>query len=214
MPSHERNLHKHSHGRVLTPESYNYATYLPERGGLFCPRIFGPVSWARADVATIVRDERSDRWGHVELPGSERIVLVIPPAFRRFRLLSAREHRDTARARRAMLLALDASGDWPYCDPVDKLLAEEGLDDPASIEALEEGATEHPINERYRTLLNRTNSLSRLTELAAPGAVVEEALQRVVAALDMLRFESTRHALPAAVMGPLTESLERAAGGA
>ncbi len=33
MPSHERNLHKHSHGRVLTPESYNYATYLPERGG-------------------------------------------------------------------------------------------------------------------------------------------------------------------------------------
>ena len=32
-----------SHGEVLKPETINYRTYKPERDGLFCERIFGPV---------------------------------------------------------------------------------------------------------------------------------------------------------------------------
>ena len=32
-----------SHGEVLKPETINYRTQKPERDGLFCERIFGPV---------------------------------------------------------------------------------------------------------------------------------------------------------------------------
>lgn len=33
----------HSHGEVLKPETINYRSYKPERDGLFCEKIFGPV---------------------------------------------------------------------------------------------------------------------------------------------------------------------------
>ena len=32
-----------SYGEVLKPETINYRSYKPERDGLFCERIFGPV---------------------------------------------------------------------------------------------------------------------------------------------------------------------------
>ena len=32
-----------SKGEVLKPETINYRTYKPERDGLFCEKIFGPV---------------------------------------------------------------------------------------------------------------------------------------------------------------------------
>ena len=34
-----------SSGEVLKPETINYRTYKPERDGLFCERIFGPVKY-------------------------------------------------------------------------------------------------------------------------------------------------------------------------
>ena len=34
-----------SHGQVKKPETINYRTLKPERDGLFCERIFGPVSY-------------------------------------------------------------------------------------------------------------------------------------------------------------------------
>jgi DNA-directed RNA polymerase beta' subunit len=34
---------KESRGEVLKPETINYRTHKPERDGLFCERIFGPV---------------------------------------------------------------------------------------------------------------------------------------------------------------------------
>src|SRR5688500_8965233 len=36
-----------SHGEVTKPETINYRTFKPERDGLFCARIFGPIAdWA------------------------------------------------------------------------------------------------------------------------------------------------------------------------
>jgi DNA-directed RNA polymerase subunit beta' len=32
-----------SHGEVKKPETINYRTFKPERDGLFCAKIFGPV---------------------------------------------------------------------------------------------------------------------------------------------------------------------------
>ena len=74
-----------SHGEVLKPETINYRTYKPERDGLFCERIFGPVKdyecycgkYKRIRYKGIVCDRcgvevtekkvRRDRVGHINL---------------------------------------------------------------------------------------------------------------------------------------------------
>ena len=74
-----------SHGEVLKPETINYRTYKPERDGLFCERIFGPVKdfechcgkYKRIRYKNIVCDRcgvevtekkvRRERMGHISL---------------------------------------------------------------------------------------------------------------------------------------------------
>ncbi|MBK7944434.1 MAG: DNA-directed RNA polymerase subunit beta' [Flavobacteriales bacterium] len=74
-----------SHGEVIKPETINYRTYKPERDGLFCERIFGPVKdfechcgkYKRIRYKGIVCDRcgvevtekkvRRERMGHVQL---------------------------------------------------------------------------------------------------------------------------------------------------
>ena len=74
-----------SSGEVLKPETINYRTYKPERDGLFCERIFGPVKdyechcgkYKRIRYKGIVCDRcgvevtekkvRRDRCGHIKL---------------------------------------------------------------------------------------------------------------------------------------------------
>jgi len=76
---------ENSHGEVLKPETINYRTYKPERDGLFCERIFGPVKnyecycgkYKRIRYKGIVCDRcgvevtekkvRRERTGHVHL---------------------------------------------------------------------------------------------------------------------------------------------------
>lgn len=74
-----------SHGEILKPETINYRTYKPERDGLFCERIFGPVKdyechcgkYKRIRYKGIVCDRcgvevtekkvRRERMGHINL---------------------------------------------------------------------------------------------------------------------------------------------------
>ncbi len=74
-----------SHGEVTKPETINYRTYKPERDGLFCERIFGPVKdfechcgkYKRIRYKGIVCDRcgvevtekkvRRERMGHIQL---------------------------------------------------------------------------------------------------------------------------------------------------
>src|SRR6201988_2465370 len=74
-----------SSGEVLKPETINYRTYKPERDGLFCERIFGPVKdWEchcgkykrirykgiicdRCGVEVTEKKVRRERMGHIEL---------------------------------------------------------------------------------------------------------------------------------------------------
>ncbi|WP_185868898.1 DNA-directed RNA polymerase subunit beta' [Blattabacterium cuenoti] len=76
---------KESHGEVLKPETINYRTHKPERDGLFCERIFGPVKdyecacgkYKRIRYKGIVCDRcgvevtekkvRRERMGHINL---------------------------------------------------------------------------------------------------------------------------------------------------
>jgi DNA-directed RNA polymerase subunit beta' len=76
---------ENSYGEVLKPETINYRTYKPERDGLFCERIFGPVKdyechcgkYKRIRYKGIVCDRcgvevtekkvRRERCGHIQL---------------------------------------------------------------------------------------------------------------------------------------------------
>ena len=74
-----------SYGEVLKPETINYRTYKPERDGLFCERIFGPVKdyechcgkykrirykgcvCERCGVEVTEKKVRRERCGHIDL---------------------------------------------------------------------------------------------------------------------------------------------------
>ncbi len=79
------NILEQSSGEVLKPETINYRTYKPERDGLFCERIFGPVKdWEchcgkykrirykgivcdRCGVEVTEKKVRRERMGHISL---------------------------------------------------------------------------------------------------------------------------------------------------
>ena len=44
QPGTPEKIRSWSHGEVTKPETINYRTFKPERDGLFCARIFGPVT--------------------------------------------------------------------------------------------------------------------------------------------------------------------------
>ena len=74
-----------SHGDVTKPETINYRTFKPERDGLFCERIFGPVKdfechcgkykgirykgivCDRCGVEVTEKKVRRERMGHINL---------------------------------------------------------------------------------------------------------------------------------------------------
>jgi DNA-directed RNA polymerase subunit beta' len=78
-------IRERSSGEVLKPETINYRTYKPEREGLFCERIFGPVKdWEchcgkykrirykgivcdRCGVEVTEKKVRRERMGHIQL---------------------------------------------------------------------------------------------------------------------------------------------------
>src|SRR5688572_2338154 len=79
------NIRSWSKGEVKNPETINYRTFKPEKGGLFCERIFGPVKdWEcscgkykrikhrgvvcdRCGVEVTLSRVRRERMGHIEL---------------------------------------------------------------------------------------------------------------------------------------------------
>ncbi|MBP7461377.1 MAG: DNA-directed RNA polymerase subunit beta', partial [Candidatus Delongbacteria bacterium] len=78
-------IRKWSYGEVTKPETINYRTFKPEKGGLFCEQIFGPVKdWEcscgkykrirykgvicdRCGVEVTLSKVRRERMGHIEL---------------------------------------------------------------------------------------------------------------------------------------------------
>lgn len=79
------NIRAHSHGEVKKPETINYRTQRPERDGLFCARIFGPIKdyeclcgkykrlkhrgvvCEKCGVEVTLAKVRRERMGHIEL---------------------------------------------------------------------------------------------------------------------------------------------------
>jgi DNA-directed RNA polymerase subunit beta' len=181
-----------SSGAVKNPEAFNYATRVPERGGLQCAEIFGPADWS-AIAGDPSADVRRDRWGHVALDeplahplrGDAVLVclLVVPPYFRRWTLVPAELSRERAWRRRAQILATD---ERELGDPPEKVLFEEGLAQEADINALGVTWEEHPLNALYRAIVNRNNRLRRLRQLNAPADVLAHEGDDLTGRMDSL----------------------------
>jgi hypothetical protein len=78
-------IRERSHGEVKKPETINYRTFKPERDGLFCSKIFGPIKdyecncgkykrmkhrgivCEKCGVEVIQSKVRRERMGHIEL---------------------------------------------------------------------------------------------------------------------------------------------------
>jgi DNA-directed RNA polymerase subunit beta' len=78
-------IHSWSYGEIRKPETINYRTFKPERDGLFCARIFGPIKdyeclcgkykrmkyrgiiCEKCGVEVTLSKVRRDRMGHIEL---------------------------------------------------------------------------------------------------------------------------------------------------
>lgn len=78
-------IHSWSHGEVKKPETINYRTFKPEKDGLFCAKIFGPVKdyeclcgrykrmkhrgvvCEKCGVEVIQSKVRRERMGHITL---------------------------------------------------------------------------------------------------------------------------------------------------
>ena len=83
-----------SFGEIKKPETINYRTFKPERDGLFCARIFGPIKdyeclcgkykrmkykgivCEKCGVEVTVSKVRRERMGHIELAAPGRAHLV------------------------------------------------------------------------------------------------------------------------------------------
>ncbi len=79
-------VERHSSGGITHPDTYNYRTKKPERGGIHCARVFGPIEdlscicgrlrgperdgevCDRCGVLCARTSLRSERWGHIESP--------------------------------------------------------------------------------------------------------------------------------------------------
>jgi DNA-directed RNA polymerase subunit beta' len=108
-----------SHGEVTKPETINYRTFKPERDGLFCARIFGPVAdweclcgkYKRMKHRGVICDKcgvevtqakvRRERLGHIDLasPCSHVWFFKGLPSRTRESALLRVVHRDRSRRR-------------------------------------------------------------------------------------------------------------------
>ena len=84
-----------SFGEIKKPETINYRTFKPERDGLFCSRIFGPIKdfeclcgkykrrkhrgviCEKCGVEVTATKVRRDRMGHIELASPVMKVLLL-----------------------------------------------------------------------------------------------------------------------------------------
>jgi hypothetical protein len=193
-----------SRGLITKPESYNYVTFLPEPRGLYCADVFGPVKW-KAKERALDRDDRDGRWGHIEL--SEPVVyeghelskvLVVPPVHRRWARLTPEERLENRKRRRADLIAMVERDEWEYRDEsLEERLASEGLADPDNLDISDEMFFEHPLNTRYRVVLNDGRMLARLVQLGAPPEIYANARAELLESVNALDAALREAPLPA-----------------
>lgn len=192
-----------SNGVVRTPETIDPRTFRGQPNGLFCERIFGPISsnacacgqythmlhpgavCEACGVMVVASSVRRERFGHIELPVpiphpwylADVAALLGVDAEEVLRMPSATLESELARTGEQAVL-LDA---LPVLPP-----------DLRPIVPLDGGRlATSDLNELYRRVVNTSIRLGRLMELQAPTMIVEN--ERVLLFREIARLFSNEH---------------------
>lgn len=188
-----------SSGRVRKPETINPRTGKPERDGLHCARIFGPVEDDRCLCGKLAAPEsagqicdkcgvlcgarrlRDERWGHIESP-VPLVHPVLAPRIAAALGCSARELMQVVRFEADLrgdgrVVRIDEAGrDRGAYRVAERLGAQAAALMPALVPVVPptwRATRRDPLDGAYGSLINRCNRLQRLIELNAPLIILD-----------------------------------------
>src|SRR5258705_35117 len=186
-----------SYGEIKKPETINYRTFKPERDGLFCARIFGPIKdyeclcgkykrmkykgiiCEKCSVEVTLSRVRRERMGHIELAAPVAHIWFLKSLPSRIGLLLD-----------MTLKAFQQSGnkpEWMILTQVQVIPP-----DLRPLVPLDGGRfATSDLNDLYRRVINRNNRLKRLIELRAPDIIIRNEKRMLQEAVDAL-FDNGR----------------------
>src|SRR5207237_790285 len=204
-----------SHGEVTKPETINYRTFKPERDGLFCARIFGPVTdWEclcgkykrmkhrgvicdKCGVEVTLSKVRRERLGHIELASPcshvwffkglpSRIGHLLDMSLRELERVLYFEAYVTIDPGEAFVKSGNKP-EWMILDVIPVIPPE-----LRPLVPLDGGRfATSDLNDLYRRVINRNNRLKKLMELHAPDVIVRNEKRMLQEAVDAL-FDNGR----------------------
>jgi len=186
-----------SYGEIKKPETINYRTFKPERDGLFCARIFGPikdyeclcgkykrmkyrgVTCEKCGVEVTLQKVRRERMGHIELASPVAHIWFLKSLPSRIGLAEATGELKPKKIIKRLKLVesfLDSGNrpEWMVLTVIPVIPPE-----LRPLVPLDGGRfATSDLNDLYRRVINRNNRLKRLIELRAPDIIVERHAQR------------------------------------
>src|SRR5947199_181215 len=186
-----------SHGEVTKPETINYRTFKPERDGLFCARIFGPVAdWEclRGKYKRMKhRGVICDKCGVEvikELLSMVNIEELSVELRRRMREETSQQKKLKFSKRLKVTTSFLKSGnhpEWMILDVIPVIPPE-----LRPLVPLDGGRfATSDLNDLYRRVINRNNRLKKLMELKAPDVIIRNEKRMLQEAVDAL-FDNGR----------------------
>src|SRR5205807_1456608 len=186
-----------SYGEVKKPETINYRTFKPERDGLFCAKIFGPVKdyeclcgkYKRLKHRGVVCEKcgvevtqskvRRERMGHIELASPTAHIWFLKSLPSRIGLMLDMTLREIERV---LYFESGNKPEWMVMTVLPVLPP-----DLRPLVPLDGGRfATSDLNDLYRRVINRNNRLRRLLELNAPDIIVRNEKRMLQEAVDAL----------------------------
>src|SRR5918995_1785393 len=209
-----------SHGEVTKPETINYRTFKPERDGLFCAKIFGPVTdweclcgkYKRMKHRGVICDKcgvevtqakvRRERLGHITLATPVSHVWFFKGLPSRIGHLLDISLRDKMRGEPSAQKKLKYAKRLKVVDSFRKSTNKPEwmiLDvipvippELRPLVPLDGGRfATSDLNDLYRRVINRNNRLKKLMELKAPDVIIRNEKRMLQEAVDAL-FDNGR----------------------
>src|SRR6266568_2706890 len=200
-----------SFGEVKKPETINYRTFKPERDGLFCAKIFGPIKdyeclcgkykrlkhrgviCEKCGVEVTQTKVRRERMGHIDLAAPCAHIWFLKSLPSRLGLVLDMTLRDIERVlyfeayvvTDPGMTPLKKSGikpEWMVMDVLPVLPP-----DLRPLVPLDGGRfATSDLNDLYRRVINRNSRLRRLLELKAPEIIARNEKRMLQEAVDSL----------------------------
>src|ERR687892_143111 len=200
-----------SFGEVTKPETINYRTFKPERDGLFCAKIFGPITdweclcgkYKRMKHRGVICDKcgvevtqakvRRERLGHIALatPVSHVNIEKLADELRvKMRSETSVQKKLKFAKRLKVVDSFRKSNnrpEWMILDVIPVIPPE-----LRPLVPLDGGRfATSDLNDLYRRVINRNNRLKKLMELKAPDVIIRNEKRMLQEAVDAL-FDNGR----------------------